>query len=99
MIWDRKSTYFINNSMIIPFTTKFGYYSMNLVQYPLHQAPSAPLYGFSSQAYDLFLGSEWVSYGGRRANWGMLRQFSQKGCNYLGQGGDVKWADFHCPYV
>jgi hypothetical protein len=33
---------------------------MNLVRAPLHQAPSAPLYGFSSQPSDLFLGSEWV---------------------------------------
>jgi hypothetical protein len=32
---------------------------MNLVWAPLHQAPSAPLYIFSSQPSDLFLGSEW----------------------------------------
>jgi hypothetical protein len=81
MIWNRKSTSFIDNSMIIPFTTKAGYFSMNLVRAPLHQAPSAPLYGFSSQPSDLFLGSEWISDRGRRANWGILRQFSQKGCN------------------
>jgi hypothetical protein len=30
MIWNRKSTSFIDNSMIIPFTTKAGYFSMNL---------------------------------------------------------------------
>ena len=64
MIWDKKSTSFIDNSMIKPFTTKANYYSMNLVWAPLHQAPSAPLYGFSSQLLDLFLGSEWVSDGG-----------------------------------
>jgi hypothetical protein len=34
--------------------------------------------------------------GGRRENWGLLMQFSQKGCNYLGQGGDVKHEEFHC---
>jgi hypothetical protein len=33
---------------------------MKLVWDPLHQAQSAPLYGFSSQPSDLFLGSEWV---------------------------------------
>jgi hypothetical protein len=33
---------------------------MNLVKVPLHQAPSEPLYGFSAQPSDLFLGSEWV---------------------------------------
>jgi hypothetical protein len=60
MIWDRKNTSFINNSMIITFTTKANYFSTNLVWAPLHQAPSAPLYGFSSQPSDLFLGSEWV---------------------------------------
>ena len=54
MIWDKKNTSFINNSMIIPFTTKADYFSTNLVQYPLHQAPSAPMYGFSSQPLDLF---------------------------------------------
>jgi hypothetical protein len=99
MIWERKNTYLIDNSMIIPFTTKAGYYSTNLVWDPLHQAPSAPLYGFYSQHSDLFLGSEWVSDGGRRANWGILRKLSQKGCNYLGQGGDVKHEKFHCSYV
>jgi hypothetical protein len=99
MIWDRKSTSFIDNSMIIPFTIKVGYYSMNLVRAPLHQAPSAPLSDFSSQPSDLFLGSEWVSDGGRRDNSEMQGQFSQKTCNYLGQGGDVKQAEFHCSYV
>jgi hypothetical protein len=99
MIWDRKSTYFINNSMIIPFTTKVDYCSMNLVLDILHQDQSEPLYGFSSRSFDLFLGSEGVSNGGRRDNWGMLRQFSQKGCNNLGQEGNVKWEEFHCSYV
>ena len=65
---------------------KADYCSMNLVRAPLHQAPSAPLYGFFSQTSDLFLGSE-GSNGGRRANWGMLRQFSKKDCNYLGKEG------------
>jgi hypothetical protein len=60
MIWDRKSTSFIDNSMIIHFTTKASYYSTSLVYAPLHQAPSAPLSGFSSKPSDLFLGSEWV---------------------------------------
>jgi hypothetical protein len=60
MIWDRKSTYFIDNSMIIPFTTKAIYCSTNLVWDPLHQAPIAPLSRLSSQPLDLFLGSEWV---------------------------------------
>ena len=87
MIWDRKSTSFIDNSMIIPFTTKADYCSTNLVRAPLHQAPSASLYGFCSQHSYLFLGSEWVFDGGRRANWEMQGKFSQKGCNYLGQGG------------
>jgi hypothetical protein len=54
MIWDMKSTSFIDNSMIIPFTTKVGYYSTNLVQAPLHQSPSAPLYDFSYQPSYLF---------------------------------------------
>jgi hypothetical protein len=99
MIWDRKSTSFIDKSMIIPFTTKVVYFSMNLVWAPLHQAPSAPMYVFSSQPSYLFLGSEWVSDGGRRENWGILRQFSQKDCTYLGQGGDVKMVEFHCSYV
>jgi hypothetical protein len=26
-------------------------------------------------------------------------QISQGGCNYLGQGGDVKRAEFHCSYA
>jgi hypothetical protein len=34
---------------------------------------------------------EWVYDGGKREKWGILRQFSQDGCNFLGQGGDVKW--------
>jgi hypothetical protein len=60
MIWDWKSTSFIDNSMIIPFTTKANYCSMNLVWAPLHQNPIPPLYGFSSQPSDIFLGSEWI---------------------------------------
>ena len=71
MIWDKNNTSFIDNLMIIPFTTKSVCCSTNLVQAPLHQAPSAPLSSFSSQPSDLFLGSEWVSDGGRRDNWEM----------------------------
>jgi hypothetical protein len=99
MIWDKKSNSLIDNSMIMPFTTKFNYCSTNLVWAPLHQDLSAPLSSFSSQLSNLFLGSEWVFDGGRRANWEMQGQFSQKGCNYLGQGGDVKRAEFHYSYV
>jgi hypothetical protein len=40
---------------------------------------------FSSQPSDLFLGSEWVLMEEEGANEGMLRQFSQKGCNILGK--------------
>jgi hypothetical protein len=45
------------------------------------------LYGFSSQPFDLFLGSEWVMMEEEGANGGMLRQFSQKGYNNLGKEG------------
>jgi len=33
---------------------------------------------------------EWVYDEGKREKWGILRQFSQDGCNFFGQGGDVK---------
>ena len=28
--------------------------------------------------------------------WEILVQISQGGCKFLGQGGDVKWVEFHC---
>jgi hypothetical protein len=87
MIWDMKSTSFIDNSMIIPFTTKDNYCSTNLVRAPLHQAPSAPLYGFSFQPYDLFLGSKWVSDGGKRANWEKQRQSHKRDAITWGKEG------------
>jgi hypothetical protein len=31
--------------------------------------------------------------------WEILMQISQGGCNYMGQGGDVKWEEFHCSYA
>jgi hypothetical protein len=42
---------------------------------------------------------EWFYDGGKRAKWGILMQFSQDGCNFLGHGGDVKQTEFHCSYV
>jgi hypothetical protein len=44
IIWDKKSNSFINNTMIIPLQSNTTTISVNLVQAPLHQAPSAPFY-------------------------------------------------------
>jgi hypothetical protein len=41
---------------------------------------------------------EWAYDGGKRKKWGILMQFSQ-GCECLGQGGDVKWEEFHYLYA
>jgi hypothetical protein len=51
---------------------------INVFFFVFSQAPSAPYMNFSSQPFDLFLGSEWVLMEEEGANEGMLRQFSQK---------------------
>jgi hypothetical protein len=76
---------------------KVGDCSMNLVWDPLHQAPSEPPCIFLLSTF--FLEMEWAYDGGKREKWGILMQFSQKGDKCLGQGGDVKWVEFHCSYA
>ena len=70
---------------------------MNLVHAPLHRDPSAPLRIFLLSTF--FLGNGLGYDGGKMEEWGILRQFSQQGCKCLGQGGDVKQAEFHYYYV
>jgi hypothetical protein len=42
---------------------------------------------------------EWDYNGGKRQEWAIMAQNSQGGCKFLGQGGDVKWAEFHYSYA
>jgi hypothetical protein len=42
---------------------------------------------------------EWDYDGGKREKWGIMMQFSQQGCKFLGQGGDVKQEEFHYCYA
>jgi hypothetical protein len=87
MIWDMKSNSFINNSMIIPLQSKLAI-DLRTWSRLLFTKLQVHLYvSLSSQPSDLFLGSEWALMEEEWANGGMLRQFSQKGCNNLGKEG------------